>query len=462
MKRLSLRTLAEIYLLLILLAAAALAALPYSVLALALLVVRLLAMWRQPSPRLEVAFTAATVFLLPLVAEPLSGYLSDSAGLPERAVPILAASSALPVIYLLDRQLVENTPRIAEFAAGRPPGRYLTTTSKALLVSALTMLGVSFLLGSLTILFSAVIFTLYLAGTLAWALLTIPPQPVTVPTRAKRVIAGTTADITLPLSHRGGMRLHNLITPDEPWVEATPQRFSLNGEEIGLKLTITPPLAGPAQPQIRLAALDPRGLLGVNQWLAPLTLEVIPRARYAEWLALRYLEEVGGREIPASGALSARLRQRGGVEYQESRNYHPGDPPKHIDWKHTLKLNKLIIKEFAETGAQTAILAVNLVASDAEEADKIAFQLITTALTLAQEAIPAALAAYTKEQVILTTAALDPREILKETLSLVKNISCAEFTQRLLEPPNLSRLKRDINQLRRANLRTSPTTTQPA
>jgi hypothetical protein len=220
MKRLSPRALVEIYLLLILLAAAALAALPYSVLAMALLVVRLLAIWRQLPPRLNVAFTAAAVFLLPLVVEPVLGYLTYTAELPARAVSILAAASALPVLYLLDCQLVQNASGTAEFAVGRPPGRYLTTTSKALFASALTMLVVSLLLGNLTLLSSAAIFILYLLSILAWALFAIPSPPVDVSTRMKRVIAGTTADITLPLSRKRETRLHNLVIPADPWVEA--------------------------------------------------------------------------------------------------------------------------------------------------------------------------------------------------------------------------------------------------
>jgi hypothetical protein len=81
---------------------------------------------------------------------------------------------------------------------------------------------------------------------------------------------------------------------------------------------------------------------------------------------------------------------------------------------------------------------------------KIAFNLITTALTLTQEAIPTGLAVYNHQKVILTTAILDPREILKRTLSLVKDITSVEFAYRLLQLSNLGKLRRDITQLRRA------------
>jgi len=56
------------------------------------------------------------------------------------------------------------------------------------------------------------------------------------------------------------------------------------------------------------------------------------------------------------------------VEYFDSRSYQPGDLLKNIDWKHTLKLNQLIVKEYIEVGGQVAIIAVNLSVTDAEVA----------------------------------------------------------------------------------------------
>lgn len=197
--------------------------------------------------------------------------------------------------------------------------------------------------------------------------------------------------------------------------------------------------------------MDPWGLIQVNQLLQPVALHVIPRAKYAEWLALRYLEQSGDGVMAVTEPLSKAIRApKRGIEYAQSRTYQPGDQLKNIDWKHTLKLNKLIVKEFIETGRQAAIIAVNLSVTDAEEADKIAFNLITTALTLAQETIPTALAVYNHQRVIVTTAVLDPREMLKQTLLLVKDITSVELTQRLLQLPELSKLKRDIIQLKRA------------
>ena len=60
-----------------------------------------------------------------------------------------------------------------------------------------------------------------------------------------------------------------------------------------LNLSITSPLAGPSYPQLQVSVIDPWGFTQVNQAIEPVELHVISRARYAEWLALRYLEQTG-------------------------------------------------------------------------------------------------------------------------------------------------------------------------
>ena len=451
MSKLSPRLVCQIYVLFILLAATTLSTLPYALLALVLLLVMLLITWRPPSPRLNLVITVFAVFLVPLVLEPSLNYFTYATGVSLRAVQFVAAIFILPIIYLLDYNLRQKTPNITAFISENPKGRHITTTSKALFVSVLTILLVSLILNNLTLLFTGIIFALYLLVTMIRVLLAIPRQPLDIPILWKRVIAGTTADISLYAASKSSMRLHGLLSPADPWVRVTPQRFTLSRDKIELNLTITPPLAGPSHPQLQVSVMDPWGLIQVNQLLQPVALQVIPRAKYAEWLALRFLEQSGAGALAAITPLSkAILAPKRGIEYFESRTYQPGDQLKNIDWKHTLKLNKLIVKEFIETGRQAAIIAVNLSVTDAEEADKIAFNLITAALTLTQEAIPTALAVYNHQRVVLTTTALDPREILKQTLSLVKDITLVESTHRFLQLPDLGKLKRDITQLKRA------------
>ena len=161
MNKLSPRLLCQIYVLFVLLAATALSAPPYSLLALVLLLAMLRITWRPLPPRLNIVITATAVFLMPLALEPLLNYLTYTTGLSLSIIRIIAAISILPVIYLLDYNLRQNGQNITAFIRGSPKGRYITTIAKALFTSALTILLVSLVLNNLTLLFTGIIFALY-------------------------------------------------------------------------------------------------------------------------------------------------------------------------------------------------------------------------------------------------------------------------------------------------------------
>jgi uncharacterized protein (DUF58 family) len=139
---------------------------------------------------------------------------------------------------------------------------------------------------------------------------------------------------------------------------------------------------------------------------------------------------------------------RRGVEYYGSQLYQPGDSLKNIDWKHSLKYNEMITKEFAESHVQSAVILINLAVGDAEEADELAYNIITTAITLAQENIPAALAVYDHEGVRITTATLQPRQLLLESLRIAQEMVTFVNPVKYLSPPDVTRLKTNIGRLR--------------
>jgi len=402
--------------------------------------------FRPLQPRLNIAITVVAIFLLPLVLEPLLHYLTYILQFSLIMGQIVAAMSILPIIYLLDYNLRQNAQAMTP--TYKVKGKHITNILQALFVSTLVILLISFIVNNPILLFTTIILVLYLLVILIRVLLTIPRLPLDVPTIWKRVIAGTTADISLYLTSKASIRLHSLLSPVEPWVKITPQRFTLNRDKTELNLAITPPLAGPSHPQLQVSVVDPWGFTQVNQVIEPVELHVIPRARYAEWLALRYLEQTGAGFAATTLPAKAIPIPKRGVEYFDSRSYQPGDPLRDIDWKHTVKLNQLIVKEYIEAGEQAAIIAVNLSVTDAEEAEKLAFNLITTALTLAYDTIPTALAVYDHQKVILTTVVIDPRETLKQTLSLVKDITSVEFAHRFLQPPDIGKLRRNITLLK--------------
>ncbi len=449
MSKLSLRLVCQIYLLLLLLAAAVLSSLPYSPLALVLLLVVLGVIFRPLPPRFNITLILAVMFLLPLLLSPSLDYLIHAAPLPSALLQFVVALSFAPAIYLLDyalRQYAQETPLVHG-----TKWRYMTPVTRALLVVVLAMLLVSAVIDNRVLLFTAVILAGYLLFTLIRVLRGVSWLPLDISPVWKRIIAGTSADISLHAAGAASMRLYCRLTPVDPWVRLRPQRFALDEAGIELGLTVTPPLSGPSMPKLRVSVTDPRGFVQVNQIVEPVELHVIPRAKYAEWLALRYLEQTGGGVdvdvVPVRYTTGVPKR---GVEYFDSRAYQPGDQLRDIDWKHTLKLGQLIVKECILSTQQAAIIAVNLSVSDAEEADKLAFNLITTALTLARETIPAALGVYDHEKVVLTTIVTHPRETLKQTLSLVKAITPIELAYRYLQPPDVARLRRDITRLRQA------------
>ena len=447
MNKLSFRLLCQICLLLVLLVATVLLSLPYSPLALILFLVMLFVTFRLLKPRLNVVILVAVIFLLALMLEPFVHYLVYTTQLPSRPLQLMMAMAIVPAIYLLDYELRKN-------AAGMTPahgkgGRHGTSILRAVLVSVMAMLLVSLITKNGVLLFAGLILILYLLVTLLRVLRAIPKLPLHVPATWKRVVAGTTADVSLYATSKASMKLHCLLSAVNSWAEITPQRFTLTGAKIELNLTVTPPLAGPSYPQFQVSVIDPWGFIQVNQAIEPVELRVIPRARYAEWLAMRFLEQTGaGATVASTIPPESLLVPKRGIEYLDSRTYQPGDQLSAIDWKHTLKLNQLVIKEYIEAGEQTAIIAVNLSVSNAEEADKLAFNVITTALTLAREAIPTALVVYNHESVVVTTAVTDPREILKQTLLLVKDITAVEFPHRFLQLPDLAKLRRNITQLK--------------
>jgi len=391
----------------------------------------------------------AVIFLLPLLLEPFLLYFLPNTGLSLTGLQVLAAIAIVPAIYLLDYDLRQSAQGMT--LAHNIKRRHLTSIPKALFVSILAMLLVSLILNNRVLLFTSIILVLYLLVILIRVLHAIPRLPVDVPATGKRIIAGTTADIFPYAISKASVRLHCLLSPVESWVKITPQRFTLNRAKIELNLAVTPPLAGPSHPRLQVSVTDPRGFIQVNQVIEPVEAQVIPRARYAEWLAMKYLEQTG---VGATAAIAMPpkdvLIPKRGIEYFDSRTYQPGDELRSIDWKHTLKLSQLIIKKHIEAGEQAAIIAVNLSVTDVEEADELAFNLITTALTLAREIIPTALAVYNHQRVVLTTAVIDPREILKQALLLVKDITPVEFAHRFLQLPDISKLRRSIAQLKQA------------
>ena len=444
MKRPSIIFLCQVYVLLLLLATTTIIAPPYSIFSFALLALMIFVFLRPLQSRFNVALYTAITFLVPLMA---ASTISQLTSLSLTAIQVISAAFTLPVIYLLDYQLRRNAPNTKTSAGDK--NRQQTTIIYQALFSALIALLVTSLILNAPILFAiSITFALYLFGVLIAIFITIHRRPVEIPATWRRVIAGTSIDISLDIVSSARMTLYCQINPVNAWVKVIPQDFTLHNGKARFTLNCTPPLSGPSRLKLRVTVIDPRGFIQINQVFDPVELHVIPRAKYAEWLATKYLEQIGSEASSSTLPPREMMMFRRGTEYQGSRSYQPGDSLKDVDWKHTLKLNHLIIKEFVEAGEQAAVIVVNLSVSGAEEADKLAFNLITAALTLAREHIPTALAAYNHESVVLTTTISDPRDILKRTLSLVKDIATIKFSRQYLKAVDIAKLRRNIAHLR--------------
>jgi hypothetical protein len=294
----------------------------------------------------------------------------------------------------------------------------------------------------------------YITAILSYITVKVPKAPLTEAKTFSRSLVGDTQNQLATLHGKAGVPLTVLLNPQEPWVQVEPTNFELhkNGKK-NIRLRFTPPLAGPATLQIQATTMDPWGLTKTNQKLQPIELHIIPKAKYAQWLAKKFLEQTA-----TSGTITAATRlpsraiwfAKQGVEYQGSRIFQPGDRLKNVDWKHSLILNELISKEFEGTQRQPTIIAANVTVENAEEADKIAFNFVMTSLTLAIEALPTALAIYNCEEVLAATPMGNPRETLKEALKLSRKITLVDHAEKALQSTEVWRLDRFIRQLEKA------------
>ena len=239
-----------------------------------------------------------------------------------------------------------------------------------------------------------------------------------------------------------------------PWFKAAPNAFiPLGTGEIPVNVSITPPLAGPTEIKLDACAIDPWGLSQIRFEISAVKLVVIPRATYADYLARQYLSGSKTGRLPlvsSVGAIQSLYGLRQGIEFYGNRMYQPGDNLKNIDWKHSVKYNELVTKEFFEVQGQPVIMLVNLVAGSAEESDKLAYNIIAAALSLAQDGIPTAIAAYDDQEVVLSTRCLAAQELMVRALEVVKEITQRENTAKSLSPPDVARLRANIRRLGQA------------
>ncbi len=375
--------------------------------------------------------------------------------------PLFSLLIVLPVLLLINRGLEEAAESLTY-----QDTRYVrrpTDICLALLLIVIAVLGVSLLLGSLPLLLACAAIIGYFGILGAFVLRRLPLKPVEETQVQQRMVAGTEAHLYIRLTTK--TKIGGLLFVESPyeWLKVSPNILSLKENGLVVKASLAPTLSGPSIVKLKAHAMDRWGLIQIRFELEPIHLYIIPRARYAAWLAKRYLAETKPGALPVISnieALKPLYGLRRGVEYYGSQLYQPGDSLKNIDWKHSLKYNELITKEFSEFQGRSAIILINLAVGNAEEADKLAYNIIVTAISLAQENIPAALAAYDHEDVKVTTTTLQAQQLVLKSLQVAQEMVTFIKPIKYLNPPDVTRLRANISRIRFAESQASQILTQ--
>ena len=320
----------------------------------------------------------------------------------------------LPAVVCLDEALREHAPQSLSWRIGA------TSTLKALLSTFTIMLLVAAPLSSPSLAVASALMLVYLIMMYVRSLRLLRSTAIEADGPIVRVVAGEEVEASSRLGLVGSCQVHLHLRPSQPWMEVSPTRATLGpGEHLDLAISLKPPLAAPIDPKVDVLMTDSRALSSLAVGVIPLELHVIPRAEYARHLARRLLEGI----LPGLGAQELVIPRhavpaKGGVEYHACRPYMPGDSLRDVDWKKSVKLRELIIKERCPPSGSPAVIFVCLTARDEEEADKLSCTLVMASITTALESIQTALIAYDDKSVVFTSGAGSPIEALKKAIVL--------------------------------------------
>ena len=356
---------------------------------------------------------------------------------------------ALPLLVLLgkDMERVATDHEFKDSRRGWHPSRLLVTLVVLLLVS----LGVSLLLGKWNAAIAVMCLMGYVAFLCARVIIKMPQTPLEAIREKHRVLADSELSFSVGIERKSKHARYLYIPLETEWAKVEPGKIFIASNNFELDVTVKPYLSGPSSVCVTGFIFDRYGLLQRSVDLELADLLVVPRAKYALWLAERYLATSGAGGVTPMVSVKAAAKlgseSRSGFEYIGNRLYQPGDSLKNIDWKHSSKLQEIVVKEFDDQQASAAVLLVNLVAGDADEADRLVYALVTTALTLADEGIPTSLAVYNQESVQTVTGSLEPRELVLRALELSRDVVIVEQARKYFQSTDPLRLRTNIRRL---------------
>jgi uncharacterized protein (DUF58 family) len=433
MKKATMGTAARAYIVLMLVLAVLLASPLELGLALVLIANQLYSFYKVQKASANLTLVLASLILAPLALEALVG--------------VYAFLLIVPALFLLDESL--KATAVTQVISFHRLGRKVSDVLKVLCGCLLLVLGVSVIVWNLTLLLTVTVLLGFIGILTASSLSKLPKVSLLEGKSWSRIVAGDMEIKEFIVTSQASIPIHVKLETVDSWVHLEPQDFTLPVKgDIRATIQFTPPLAGPSKILIKAVFMDTRGLVEIGQTLQPLDLHIIPRAKYAQWLANKYLEQTAsGAGIMADVQRSKSKVAKHGIEFQGNRPYQVGDRLKDIDWKHSYMLNEVIVKEFSGAQGNTGIIVADLTAKDLEDADVLAYNFVISALTLAIESLPSALAVYNQKEVISVTMPTDPRETLKKAIVLTEKITVTGSKLKVLQQTDLRMLNRSVSQL---------------
>ena len=379
------------------------------------------------------AATASVVLVVLYVASLMAGWwpgfltaaIASSLVVPVLLTPYLGYWSALlslPAVGAVGHGLTSLAPAL--MAVPPPARRALSPLASSIAVALPAIVLLAIVLSSPALARAGSLLILVMGAGVAIQYLRLGSQPLVAGQQEISARAGERVDVALELrSERPGVAGYVRLVAGAGVSLRDSGPFPLEGRT-GTELSFTPLLGGPTNVELSASVTDACGLIHLGQRLNVACLNVVPRARVARWAAEEFLEHrEGGLDFgrTLSGQVSGFLAGQVGVEYLSSRTYQPGDSLLSVDWKHTARLQSLVVKTFDDGARSAGMLLVNLSATSVDEADRLVYEFLSAALTVASMSHNASLAVYDDSGDGHLSPVLDGYRLVKDVL-----VSCAD------------------------------------
>jgi len=231
--------------------------------------------------------------------------------------PFLSILFSVPILFLFTRDL-EASAILTNIHMSEQKRR-ATPVGLALILTTAIILGFGILLLDMELLITSSLGLIYLGVLGAIAFIQMPKQPVIAEQLTLHLVAGSQSINNVALTLQTNLGARVLLDSPYEWVKITEPQFSLIANNLVSEIDITPPLSGPSVISLNGTIVDRWGIIQTRFEIEPFVINVIPRARYAEWLAKQYLEGSKSGILPLMSSI---------VEVQGCFHHHPDEFPK--------------------------------------------------------------------------------------------------------------------------------------